>query len=181
MVDLMGYFIIGGILIVAVMVLYLPVFFLLKGRVSSVRQLCILFFAGSCLVVLYATIFSAWGEDAFHPEHYHLNLIPLSGLEASEGMSEDKMIVQAVANIIMFLPCGFFLPSVFLRLRSFGRTAIIVFAASSSIEFLQYFLGAAADIDDIILNFLGGILGYALFAGFSRYLQHHKRTLKGRQ
>lgn len=65
MADLMGYFIIGGILIVAVMVLYLPVFFLLKGRVSSVRQLCILFFAGSCLVVLYATIFSAWGKTPF--------------------------------------------------------------------------------------------------------------------
>lgn len=62
MADLIGYFIIGGILIAAVAVLYLPVFFLLKERVSVVRQLSILLFAGACLIVLYATIFSAWGK-----------------------------------------------------------------------------------------------------------------------
>ncbi|MFD2880636.1 VanZ family protein [Paenibacillus rhizoplanae] len=48
-----------------------------------------------------------------------------------------------------------FLPMVFTRLRSFSRTAFAVFATSFSIEFIQYFLGATADIDDIILNFCG--------------------------
>ncbi|MFC6648723.1 VanZ family protein [Paenibacillus rhizoplanae] len=181
MADLMGYFIIGGILIVAVMVLYLPFFFLLRGRVSTGRQLCLIFFTGSCLIMLYATIFSAWGADAFHPKEHHLNVIPFIALGDSEGMSEDKMIVQAVANIIMFIPYGFFLPMVFTRLRSFSRTAFAVFATSFSIEFIQYFLGATADIDDIILNFVGGILGYTLYATVFRYLLHHRRTLRDRQ
>ncbi|WP_428829607.1 VanZ family protein [Paenibacillus riograndensis] len=52
------------------------------------------------------------------------------------------------------------------------------FFASFSIEFVQYFLGAAADIDDVILNLLGGILGYVLFAGGSRYLQRKQARLK---
>ncbi len=176
--DLMGYFIIGGILIGAVIILYLPVFFLLKGRVSVIRQLCIVLLAACSCIVLYATIISAWGQDAFHPVQHHLNLLPLRMLDESGGMLTDKMVVQIFANIIMFIPCGFLLPSVFSRMRSFGRTALMIFFASFSIEFLQYFLGAAADIDDVILNLLGGILGYVLFAGVSRYLQRKNARLK---
>lgn len=176
MADLMGYFIIGGILIAAVAVLYLPVFLILRGRVSVVKQLSVLLFAGASVIVLYATIFSAWGEDAFRPKVYHLNLIPLSWLRASAGMSEEKMLVQAVANIIMFIPFGCSLPFLFSRLRSFGRSTLIVFTASFMIEFVQYFLGASADIDDILLNVLGGITGYFLFAVLNRSLQRSMHT-----
>lgn len=116
------------------------------------------------------------GEDAFHPKVYHLNLIPLSWLRASEGMSEEKMLVQAVANIIMFIPFGCSLPLLFSRLRSFGRSAMIVFTVSFMIEFVQYFLGASADIDDILLNLIGGMLGYCLFKVSFSYLQRSKRT-----
>lgn len=42
---------------------------------------------------------------------------------------------------------------------------------SFCIEFSQYFIGASADIDDIILNLLGGILGYAVFAFLSLCFQ----------
>ena len=37
-------------------------------------------------------------------------------------------------------------------------------AALLAIETLQYFTGRSADIDDVLLNLLGGMLGYGLFA-----------------
>ncbi|WP_438495319.1 VanZ family protein [Paenibacillus sp. IHBB 3054] len=169
--DLLGYFIIGGIIIGALAILYLPVFFLLRRRVNVIRQLCFLLFAACGFIVLYATIISAWGEEAFHPAQHHLNLIPLRWLNESGGMSPDKAIVQVYANIIMFIPCGFFVPSVFSWARAFGRTALVIFCWSFFIEFSQYFIGASADIDDIILNLLGGILGYAVFAFLSLCFQ----------
>ena len=35
------------------------------------------------------------------------------------------------------------------------------------IEFIQYFIGRSADIDDLILNTLGAMLGYFIFYIFS--------------
>lgn len=35
------------------------------------------------------------------------------------------------------------------------------------IEFVQYFIGRSADIDDLMLNTLGGILGYFIYVAFS--------------
>lgn len=128
--DLLGYFIIGGIIIAALAILYLPVFFLLRRRVNVIRQLCFLLFAACGFIVLYATIISAWGEEAFQPAQHHLNLIPLRWLNESGGMSPDKAFVQVYANIIMFIPCGFFVPSVFSWARAFGRTVLVIFSGA---------------------------------------------------
>jgi glycopeptide antibiotics resistance protein len=40
------------------------------------------------------------------------------------------------------------------------------------IEFLQYFMGRSADIDDVITNFLGGLIGYILFLAFNKLLKN---------
>ena len=40
----------------------------------------------------------------------------------------------------------------------------MIFVLTFSIEFFQYFIGRSADINDIITNLLGGIIGYEIFA-----------------
>lgn len=37
-----------------------------------------------------------------------------------------------------------------------------------TIEILQYFIGRSADIDDLIMNTLGGILGWLIFCVVQR-------------
>ena len=39
------------------------------------------------------------------------------------------------------------------------------------IEITQYFTGRAADIDDVIMNTVGGMLGFGIDSGFNRLLQ----------
>ena len=40
---------------------------------------------------------------------------------------------------------------------------IVIMVTTVLIEVIQYFIGRSADIDDIIMNLFGGILGYGLF------------------
>lgn len=71
-------------------------------------------------------------------------------------------IILFFGNMGTFLPLGFFPPLLF---RDWNRLRIALFGTvfSFGIELTQYFLGRHCDVDDILLNVLGVILGYGLF------------------
>ena len=73
------------------------------------------------------------------------------------------MIEQLLLNITMFLPYGFLLPCVFTPLRKLRWQILVVIATTTFIETIQYFIGRSADIDDVIMNTIGGVLGYLCF------------------
>lgn len=78
-------------------------------------------------------------------------------------------IKNVVGNIILFLPYGFF-ASFYLKPKKIGLITILTFIASLTIEIVQMSIGRVFDVDDIILNTLGGALGsylYILFQGIS--------------
>ena len=68
----------------------------------------------------------------------------------------------------MFVPLGVMMPVAFRRMRSFGKTALSLALFSFAIEFTQYFTGRSADIDDLMLNTLGGMFGYLIFLVVSK-------------
>ena len=85
----------------------------------------------------------------------------------------DWFIKNLACNIIMFLPMGFFVPSMIedkgikvdgKRISAFAVTTMSGFLFSVVIELVQYItcLGLC-DIDDVILNTVGGILGYFVY------------------
>ena len=49
--------------------------------------------------------------------------------------------------------------------RKLGIVTILTLIASLTIETVQYYIGRVFDIDDIILNLLGGILGFLIYIG----------------
>ena len=67
-----------------------------------------------------------------------------------------------LGNIGMFLPLGFF-PALLWRRPRWWKSLLVGFAASVTIEFVQFFIGRSTDIDDVILNTAGAVLGYWLF------------------
>jgi len=69
---------------------------------------------------------------------------------------------NVIGNMIMFLPYGFFL-SQFIKIHKVGKILFLSFIASTSIEITQLLIGRVFDVDDIILNILGGILGFYLY------------------
>lgn len=69
---------------------------------------------------------------------------------------------NVVGNMLMFLPFGFFV-SYFLKLN---KTKIIFFLSlivSLTIETTQLIIGRVFDVDDIMLNIIGGLVGYFIY------------------
>ena len=80
-------------------------------------------------------------------------------------------MIEKIPKIILFIPLGFFLPVVFKSNRKAYKTILITFALTFGIEFFQYFIGRSSDIDDIITNLLGGIIGFIVFKLLDRFLK----------
>lgn len=69
---------------------------------------------------------------------------------------------NVLGNMIMFMPYGFFV-SCFLKINKKNTIIILVTIISLTIELIQLKIGRVFDIDDIILNIIGGFVGYILY------------------
>ena len=67
-----------------------------------------------------------------------------------------------LGNLAMFAPFGFFSALLWRRPR-WWKSVLAAFGASVLVEVVQLFVGRSSDINDIILNTLGGAAGYAVF------------------
>ena len=76
-------------------------------------------------------------------------------------------VKNVLGNMLMFLPYGFFI-SYYLKNKKPWLTLILTIIASFAIELVQMVIGRVFDIDDIILNLLGGYLGYLVYYWMSR-------------
>ena len=67
-------------------------------------------------------------------------------------------------NIVVFMPFGFLLPSVLVWGRNFLVMLLNAFIFVLGIEVFQLFSAVGAfDVDDILLNCVGAVLGYFIF------------------
>jgi len=99
------------------------------------------------------------GRLVFEP---NICLVPFLGLK--DGLTER------VLNVILFLPFGFLLPVIWARFRKLLPTALAGFLFSLVIELCQLFTYRATDINDLIGNTLGTVLGFLLAKAMSRHL-----------
>jgi glycopeptide antibiotics resistance protein len=100
------------------------------------------------------------------------NLIPFKTIKNyikyRKYLTHEIFITNIFGNILAFMPMGFFIPVIFTKNRTLKYRWLIVFIWSGCIslfvEILQYeFSVGSFDVDDIILNSLGGLLGYICF------------------
>ena len=72
-----------------------------------------------------------------------------------------------VGNVAVFVPFGFLFPYVFQRGRNFLVMMLNVFLFVLGIEVFQLFSAFGAfDVDDILLNCVGAVIGYACYFPF---------------
>ncbi len=94
---------------------------------------------------------------------FSFHLIPLVDIVNSPL----AYIKNTILNIILFVPMGFFVPAIWKNYRSMRRTLFMGLALSVSIEILQIFTFRLTDIDDLIANTAGTVIGYDLSKMFS--------------
>ena len=68
--------------------------------------------------------------------------------------------INACLNVLLFVPFGFFLPVLWKEFRNAKKLFTAGFAMTSFIEIAQIFTGRTTDIDDIITNIAGTLIGY---------------------
>jgi glycopeptide antibiotics resistance protein len=94
--------------------------------------------------------------------HDRVNLEPFKTIDIYQTFGK-----QVLGNFVMLLPLGIYLPLLYTRLRkaySFFAVLLICFLVSDGIELLQLATSyRSADIDDVILNTLGGGTGFIIY------------------
>ena len=83
-----------------------------------------------------------------------------------------------IGNIIMFIPFGFF-TSYYLKLNKKRTIFYLTLIVSVVIELIQLKIGRAFDVDDIILNMVGSMIGYLLYRLMDRVFGDLSDTIKG--
>ena len=80
-----------------------------------------------------------------------------------ETLGFSAVFTNLFGNILIFVPYGFFI-SVASRMRGFLMTLFYSFGLSLGVEVFQLLTRVGSfDVDDLLLNTIGGILGYVLF------------------
>ncbi len=123
-----------------------------------------LFLTVYLLLLSYLTFFSSYFSR--HTGFRSLNLVPFSTVlqYASGNMGVYHMLINLIGNIVAFMPLGFLSPLSFKSFRRFSRVLLLTFLSTVLIEINQYaFSVGVCDIDDVLLNILGGIFGYYIF------------------
>ncbi len=78
-------------------------------------------------------------------------------------------VLNLVGNVAMFVPLGIVWPSVFRKLNTPAKAISAGIGVTLCIEILQLpFFDRASDIDDLILNSAGYIIGYGIYAAFRK-------------
>ena len=75
-----------------------------------------------------------------------------------------EALLNLIGNAAMFIPLGIVWPAVFKKLNTHGKVIAAGVGVSLAIEILQLpFFDRATDIDDLILNSAGFLLGYGIY------------------
>ena len=116
-------------------------------------------------------------------ESYSYNLVPFAEIKRfiqyREVLGKRSVILNLIGNVIGFLPFGFILPLLFSEVRRLSTVFLLSLEFSLLVECLQLITRVGSfDVDDLILNTFGGLLGGILFfmgkAGYHCFSGHRK-------
>lgn len=134
----------------------------IKGA-KKVKVIAEFTLVGFFVMFIYVTQIMSFGNGM---GEIGFNLKPLHPfyIAAKYGSVNAGMVNQILLNVLMVVPLGFLLPVVFPnKFRNYLSILVVSFGLTFITEMIQLLMGRAADIDDIIANTMGGLLGFALY------------------
>ena len=92
------------------------------------------------------------------------NVVPLTTIRIYlDNLDSAFWVSPAVGNLLLLLPVGLFGPLVLPWLGRWWRIALVAVLISGCIELAQLRVpDRSADVDDVLLNTLGALLGYGM-------------------
>ena len=134
-------------------------------NLSAVKRLVWLIFIGYSACLLYWML---WGFGRTVLAEIRLNLVPLKTImHFISTMSRGNTvfpIINLAGNIGVFVPFGVMLPYLFAKLRNRYWFTLCFIGAIIVLEIGQVLLRrGTGDVDDVILNAIGGMIGYFVY------------------
>ena len=120
-----------------------------------------------------------------HVEEYRYNITLFQEITRfyryGKSHSWDLFLLNVVGNVVVFIPFGMFLPHLFTRCRNLFLTMLISLEFSLAIEITQLISRVGRfDVDDLLLNTIGGSVGCLLFF-IGSWMKKADRSRKGRK
>ena len=150
----------------------LRIFFGIRNKKVQLKRELQLLLVYICIVVVVRFTFCPFGlvDGQIQPLVFDIekvfpmwvNFLPFVYLFDYETMGDA--LVNLIGNTAMFVPLGIVWPAVFKKLDSHLKVILAGVGVSLAIEILQLpFYSRASDIDDLILNSAGFVMGYGIW------------------
>ena len=104
------------------------------------------------------------------------NLVPFTEIFRYE-IGSKLFVYNVVGNIMAFVLFGIIV-SAYIKPKTALAPFLISLIVSTTVEFVQLNIGRSFDVDDIILNVVGCIIGYLLYIGCSAIHSHLPKALQ---
>ncbi|MFS0781787.1 VanZ family protein [Bacillus sp. 1P06AnD] len=175
--------IVGGVMVYTIILgIIIGITYKKHKKVDWLKQLFKFFFALYICMVISVTLFplALWIDFDLERFKYSMNLIPFIAIVKDinqVGVAYDgdslfmiKLIIRNVGgNIVMFIPLGILLPIVSEKIKTFkhvllgGVTFSLIIECFQCVETLLGGFGRTVDIDDVLLNTVGTIIGFLIY------------------
>lgn len=153
-----------------------------SGR-GWIRAGWLLFYLYIILLSYFLFFSEHYGRDYAHDFRYNLELFKeiKRFILYRQQLGFESFTVNILGNILAFAPFGFLIPLLNQKYRHFFIILFLSLLFSVAVETVQLLLQVGIfDVDDIMLNTLGGVTGYLLFltwsALFCRSGRKHKNN-----
>ena len=129
-------------------------------------------FIAYLLLLGYAVFFSSgFGREEHADYRYNLTLFQEIGRYYGVGVRSGSWTLflwNVVGNVCVFIPFGIFLPRLFKRCRNVFFVTLLSLELSLVVEVIQLVTRVGSfDVDDLLLNTIGGMLGYLIYKIYS--------------
>lgn len=105
-----------------------------------------------------------------------INYIPFTEIFRYK-IGSKLFVLNVVGNIAMFIPFGYFISN-YLKAKKISSIFVVTLIASACIEIVQLNIGRSFDIDDIILNCIGSIIGFLIYIALGAIKRHLPKFLQ---
>lgn len=148
---------------------------------KRIHVLSVIFFYFYMLALVYFLLLSdGFGRLTVY-EEYHYNIIPFQEISRFiiywRAIDNPFLVfVNLVGNIIAFVPFGALIRWVINRKVTWLEVVGYTFLLSLSVEILQLIARVGVfDVDDLLLNTLGGLVGFWIYYGLKVLDRRKKR------
>jgi Glycopeptide antibiotics resistance protein len=136
-----------------------------KKHIKEVGLILFLIYIG---FLVYFLFFSEEYNRNIISESYRYNFTPFKEImrfwHYRHQLGAKVVVINIIGNIGAFIPFGLFVPIISIKLRKAWKVILLGILLSGTVEFLQLVTKVGSfDVDDIILNTVGTIIGYLLF------------------